>query len=104
MRAMERRVTGILYYIRVKGSLDKKWSDWFDGFTLLPYGSDETLLIGSVADQAALHGILVKINNLGIPLTLVAQIDCSYAGTPCPVCGHSMDVITNDQCSPNTGV
>jgi hypothetical protein len=67
----------------------------FDGFILLPC-VDETLPIGNVTDLAALHGILVKINNLGIPLTLVAQIDCSYAGTPCPVCGQSMDVIMND--------
>jgi len=57
-----------IYQIRVKGNLELKWSDWFDGFTIEPQPDDETLLVGSVADQAALHGILTKISNLGLPL------------------------------------
>jgi hypothetical protein len=57
-----------VYQIRVKGNLEQKWSDWFDGFAIEPQPNDETLLVGSVADQAALHGILAKIANLGLPL------------------------------------
>jgi hypothetical protein len=88
---------GTLYYIRVKGRLDQRWSDWFDGFVLSPYGDHETLLIGSVVDQAALHGILVKINHLGIPLALVAQVDHSYGRKTCPICGHSIDSDDEEQ-------
>ena len=62
-----------LYKIRVKGCLDSKWSDWFDGFTIETEPNDETLLIGFVADQAALHGILTKISNLGLPLLSVER-------------------------------
>jgi hypothetical protein len=70
----EKGTEGILYYIKVKGNLDPKWADWFDGFVLTFPGNDETLLSGRVADQAALHGILNKINRLGLFLTLVAQV------------------------------
>jgi hypothetical protein len=56
------------YQIRVKGNLEQKWSDWFGGFAIEPQPDDETLLTGSVADQAALHGILAKISSLGLPL------------------------------------
>jgi len=66
---------GTLYHIRVKSSLDPKWADWFDGFVLTFPSNDETLLSGRVADQAALHGILNKINRLGLFLILVAQVD-----------------------------
>ena len=62
-----------MYEIRVKGNLDLRWSDWFDGFAITPVGDDETLLIGSVADQAALHGLLHKVRDLGLPLLSVQQ-------------------------------
>ena len=64
-----------VYQIRVKGNLDKKWSDWFDGFTITPQADDETLLTGPVADQAALHGLLSKIRDLGLPLVSVNRIE-----------------------------
>lgn len=70
----EKRIEGALYHIRVKGHLDPKWADWFDGFVLTFPNKDETLLCGRVADQAALYGILNKINRLGLFLTLVAQL------------------------------
>ena len=60
-----------VYEIRVKGNLDLRWSDWFDGFSITPVGDGETLLIGTVADQAALHGVLHKIRDLGLPLLSV---------------------------------
>ena len=63
-----------LYEIRVKGNLDLRWSDWFDGFSISPVGDGETLLIGSVADQAALHGVLHKIRDLGLPLLSVQRL------------------------------
>jgi hypothetical protein len=61
------------YQIRVKGSLDRKWSDWFDGFTITPQSNDETLLVGRAPDQAALHGLLAKIRDLGLPLLSVKR-------------------------------
>ncbi len=62
-----------IYHIRVKGNLDRRWSDWFDGFGITPQAGDETLLTGPVADQAALHGLLNKIRDLGLPLLLVKR-------------------------------
>jgi hypothetical protein len=64
-----------VYEIRVKGNLDLRWSDWFDGFSITPVGADETLLSGSVADQAALHGVLHKIRDLGLPLLTVQRLE-----------------------------
>lgn len=61
------------YQIHIKGNLDPKWSDWFGGFTLTCQ-EDETVLIGRVPDQAALHGILTKINDLGLALISVNQL------------------------------
>lgn len=64
-----------VYRIRVKGNLDRKWSDWFDGFTITPQANDETLLTGRVADQCALHGLLAKIRDLGLPLLSVERME-----------------------------
>jgi hypothetical protein len=64
-----------VYCIRVKGSLARKWSDWFDGFAITPQASDVTLLTGPVADQAALHGLLAKIRDLGLPLLSVNRVE-----------------------------
>jgi hypothetical protein len=61
------------YEIRVKGILDNQWSDWFDGLEITPQPNDETKLTGQVADQAALHGMLAKIRDLGLPLLLVRR-------------------------------
>jgi hypothetical protein len=61
-----------VYQIKVKGILDPTWSDWFDGFTIIS-SENETELTGWVADQAALHGILTKINDLGLILLSVNQ-------------------------------
>jgi len=59
------------YEIRVRGHLDARWAAWFDGLTLT-HGSDGTTIIhGPVADQAALHGLLQKIRDLGLPLISV---------------------------------
>jgi hypothetical protein len=61
------------YKIRVKGILDSTWSDWFGGFSITVHG-DETTLVGRVIDQAALHGMLAKINDLGLSLISVSRL------------------------------
>ena len=60
-----------IYQIRIKGILGDKWADWFDGFTITHFDNSETLLVGPVSDQGALHGILAKIRDLGLPLLSV---------------------------------
>jgi hypothetical protein len=80
-----------IYHIRVKGTLDDKWADWFDGFVLASRGNGDTLLTGAVADQAALQGILAKIHSLGLPLLLVAHTGCPCPSRNCPrhgICGE----------------
>lgn len=62
-----------IYQIRVKGHLDKKWSDWFDGFSITQVENEETLLVGTVTDQAALHGLLNKIRDLSLPLLSIRR-------------------------------
>ncbi|HSM72588.1 MAG TPA: hypothetical protein VK851_13675 [Anaerolineales bacterium] len=66
------------YQIRVKGLLDTKWASWFDGFSI-EHKSAETIFIGEVPDQAALHGILTKIRDLGLIISYVKRLenDCS---------------------------
>lgn len=63
------------YQIRIKGHLDRRRVAWFEGLqvTLLPNG--ETLLYGPVTDQSALHGVLSRIRDLGLPLLLVQQVE-----------------------------
>lgn len=62
------------YQIKIKGVLDEAWSDWFEGLTVTPQAGGETLLTGPVRDQAALHGILARIRDLGLPLLSVERI------------------------------
>ena len=63
-----------LYEIRLKGHLDARWADRFDGLTITPEEDGNTLLIGPVTDQAALHGLLKKIRDLGMPLISVSPV------------------------------
>lgn len=58
--------------IRIQGYLDERWSSWFDGMTVTPESGGVTLLHGPVADQAALHGLLARLRDLGVPLIAVA--------------------------------
>jgi hypothetical protein len=62
------------YEIRVKGVLDAHWSAWFEGLELRAEGAT-TVISGPIPDQAALHGVLAKVRDLGIPLLAVSQID-----------------------------
>lgn len=59
------------YSIRVKGQLDARWGDWFDGFTVTPTGDGTTVLEGFIVDQSALHGVLRRLADLGLPLLSV---------------------------------
>jgi hypothetical protein len=62
------------YAIRVKGHLDQRWADWFDGLTLTRESAGTTLLEGPLADQSALHGVLTKIRDLGLPIISVQSL------------------------------
>ena len=62
------------YRIRVKGHLDQTWSEWFDGFSIRTLATGETELAGAVADQAALHGLIARVRDLGLPLVSVKQV------------------------------
>ena len=64
-----------IYEIKIKGNLEPRWSDWFDGWTITQQENDETLLSGPVADQPALHGLLAKIRDLGLPLITVQRVE-----------------------------
>jgi hypothetical protein len=59
------------YEIRIKGHLDDTWAEWFEGLTITLEENGDTLLTGPVVDQAALHGLLKKVRDLGIPLLSV---------------------------------
>ena len=63
------------YEIRVQGILDERWSAWFDGLEVRSEGDDVTLISGRVPDQAALHGLLTRINDLGLTLVSVCRRD-----------------------------
>jgi hypothetical protein len=63
----------VVYQIRVRGVIDSMWSDWFDGLITCPQANGDTLLTGSVRDQSALHGLLAKIRDLGLPLLSVKR-------------------------------
>lgn len=76
-RAFDRRA---VYRIRVHGSLDRGWSDWFGGFTISSQNPGETLLVGAVQDQAALHGLLARIRDLGLPLLSVERVPAEVPG------------------------
>ena len=69
----EREKTNKIYEIEIKGMLDEHWQDWFDDLSLRVTEDGNTILYGYIPDQAALHGMLKKINNLGLVLVSVLQ-------------------------------
>ena len=69
------------YEICIKGHLDNRWADWFEGLTITAFDNGETLLTGPVVDQAALHGLLRKVRDLGMPLISVMRMKPGHAET-----------------------
>jgi hypothetical protein len=63
------------YEIRLKGRLESRWAVWFDGLSLTNESDGTTIICGLVADQAALHGLLQKVRDLGLPLVSVTQVE-----------------------------
>ena len=71
----------MLYQIRLRGHLGRQWSDWFEGLSITLEENGDTLLTGPVVDQAALHGLLRKVRDLGLPLLAVTQVKLGDADT-----------------------
>jgi hypothetical protein len=67
----------MIYQIRVKGHLGCEWADWFGGLTVILEDNSETLLTGPVIDQAALHGLLKKVRDLGLTLISINPVNSS---------------------------
>ena len=72
----------VIYEIRIKGHLGHQWTDWFGGLTITLEDNGDTLLTGPVVDQAALHGLLKKVRDLGMPLVSVGPVESGQADTP----------------------
>jgi hypothetical protein len=68
--------------VRVKGHLDARWADWFGGLSLAHENDGTTVLRGWVVDQAALHGLLSKVRDLGLPLVSVTRVGPDQADVP----------------------
>ena len=72
----------MVYQIRVTGHLGRDWNDWFEGLSITLQDNGETLLSGPVTDQAALHGLLRKVRDLGLPLLSVIRLQPAQADAP----------------------
>ena len=69
----------MIYQIRIKGHLGYQWTDWFEDLTITLEENGNTLLTGPVVDQAALHGLLKKVRDLGMPLLSVNRVEPGQA-------------------------
>ncbi len=72
----------MVYQIRIRGHLNRQWTDWFEGLTITLEDNGTTLLSGPVVDQAALHGLLKKVRNLGMPLLSVVCVEPDQLDAP----------------------
>jgi hypothetical protein len=63
------------YEIRVQGHLDQRWSEWFDGLAITYDADENTVLRGPLTDEAALHGVLIKVRDLALPLLAVKRVE-----------------------------
>jgi hypothetical protein len=72
----------MFYQIRINGHLGSQWTDWFGGLSITLEDNGDTLLTGPVVDQAALHGLLKKVRDLGIPLISVNRVKPGQADAP----------------------
>jgi hypothetical protein len=71
-----------IYQIRIKGHLGHQWTEWFEGLTITLEEDGDTLLTGPVIDQAALHGLIKKVRDLGMPLVSVDPVKLDQADAP----------------------
>ena len=72
----------LVYQIRIEGHLGQQWIDWFDGLSITLEEDGDTLLTGPVIDQAALHGLLKKVRDLGMPLVSVCPLEHGQVDAP----------------------
>ena len=72
----------LVYLIRIKGHLGRQWAEWFEGLAITLEENGDTLLTGPVVDQAALHGLLRKVRDLGLPLLSVNIIQTGHVDEP----------------------
>ena len=72
----------VIYQIRLQTHLNARWTDWFDGLTITLEENGDTLLTGPIADQAALHGLLRKVRDVGLPLISVVCVDPDQIDAP----------------------
>lgn len=77
----------VVYQIRIKGHLDSRWSDWLEQMDITQAANGETILTGPIVDQAALHGVITKVRDLGLPLISIEQVE------PAPNSNHRKDSI-----------
>jgi hypothetical protein len=70
----------MIYQIRIKGHLGSEWADWFGGVSISLEANGDTLLTSSMIDQAALHGLLKRVRDLGTPLISVLRVEAGEAG------------------------
>ena len=80
MAERQNNPTDKIYQIKLKGHLNESWADWFDGLTFTYESDGTTTLMGEIVDQAALHGLLKKIRDLGLPLLSVNHVETDQAG------------------------
>ena len=80
--AADRWQDGGRYEIRLKGHLETRWAAWFDGLSLTHESDGTTAIHGVIVDQAALHGVLQKVRDLGLPLVSVTQVDPDQPDAP----------------------
>jgi len=69
------KITPFVYEIKVEGLVDVLWAEWFNGMTITYVNNVETILVGELQDQSALHGVLERIRDLGLNLISIRRID-----------------------------
>ena len=85
------------YHIKIKGHLQPCWQDWFDGLTIIQVDDGNTLLTGSVADQAALFGLLRKVRDLGMALLSIQCDETSLQTNIAPISQDTNQVLSNKE-------
>lgn len=76
----EQKQHGSIYQIELQGHLSEQWAEWFDGMKITQEENGRTLLTGHIIDQAALHGLLKKIRDLGLPLISLIRVPSGHLG------------------------